>query len=102
MSDTQNLLQWASYQVKNESSFEPYLTTGAHTGYVPLGIHNAQNMPSAVPDDDHGRCDCGENLTNYVITFTIMLASKWDYKTAVVSVWNVASVVKYELLQADK
>lgn len=36
---------------------------------VPLGAHNAQNIPSVVPHDDHGRYGRGENVTNDVIIF---------------------------------
>lgn len=45
------------------------LTTIANLGCVPLNVHNAQNILSAVPHDDHGRYGRGENVIADVINF---------------------------------
>lgn len=39
-------------------------------GYFPLNLHNAQNVPSAVPHNDYSRCGHGENITNVIYIFT--------------------------------
>lgn len=76
-------------------------------GYI--SFHNSENIPSAVPRDEHGRCGRSEYVTNDIFVIThakvitnpsalvapysyplelniVALASKWYGKTAVVSI----------------